>query len=123
MRRYIDKHNNFGRIWMAQTAHFTISLILEESFQAYDGDDESGEIAEKLNNGDFVMFDSKVVVEINIDGANNITIGADYLGNSVYEDGKTLQFIHDGYFQDMLNLACSQARDFLANAPKLRTAA
>lgn len=120
MKRYKDTRNNFGRIWSAQTANFCVMLILEQSSEKYDGDDENGEIQAALDCGDMVMFDSKVVVETNING-KDIEIGADYLGASVYKDGETLQFIHDGYFQDMLNLACSQAREFLADMPRLRS--
>lgn len=120
MRRTIDKHNNFGRVWTAETKHFTISLILEQSYEKYDGEDENGEIQAALDCGDMVMFDSKVVVECAVNGTNLIEIGADYLGASVYNDGETLQFMHDGYFHDMLNLACSQAREFMAKSPKLR---
>lgn len=119
MKRTIDTHNNFGRIWTARTRNFTVSLILEQSFEDYDGDDADGEIERELKEGDLVMFDSKLVVECDFDG-ESVEIGSDYLGSSVYKDGETAKFIHDGYFRDMLATACEQARTFLANAPKLR---
>lgn len=119
MKRFIDTRNNFGTIWTARTANFTVSLILERSYEKYDGDDENGETQAALDCGEMVMFDSKLIVETVING-EDIEIGADYLGASVYADGETHKFIHDGYFADMLNLACSQARDFLADVPRLR---
>jgi hypothetical protein len=119
MKRYLDKHNNFGRIWSARTPNFTISLILEQVFEKYDGDDD-GETQAALDNGDMVTFDSKVIVECCIDD-DLIEIGSDYLGASVYRDGETLQFMKDGYFMDMLKCACAEARVFVENMPKLRT--
>lgn len=116
MRRYTDKHNNFGTIWSARVGHFTIELVLTqiEGFE-YDGDDEDGETQDALNSGDFVAFDSEVRVMYGDD-----VIGADYLGSSVYKDGETLQFIRDGYFRDMLSEACNAARNHVANLPRLR---
>lgn len=120
MRRIIDKRNDFGTIWSAKTKHFYVSLILEQSFEKYDGDDEDGEIQTAIDNGEYVIFDSKVVVECNVDGTNLIEIGADYLGASVYESGKVSDFIHGGYFADMLSNACNEAREHMAKMPRLR---
>ena len=121
MRRYLDKRNNFGTIWSARTRNFVVSLILEQSFEKYDGDDEDGEIQRELDAGDLVMFDSKLVVECELDGESH-EIGADYLGASVYRDGETAQFLKDGYFRDMLAEACREAREYVAQLPRLRSA-
>ena len=120
MKRFLDTRNNFGTIWSARTANFTVYLILERSYEKYDGDDENGEIQAELDSGEMVMFDSKLVVETDING-ESIEIGVDYLGASVYRDGETAKFIHDGYFADMLNLACANAREYLASVPRLRS--
>lgn len=115
IKRTLDKHNDFGVIWRCQTPNFYISLTLSESFEAYDGDDENGEIQEAINSGELVTFDSKVSVEY-----DGVEIGTDYLGASVYKSGETLRFIKDGYFRDMLATACNEAREHVANLPRLR---
>jgi hypothetical protein len=120
MKRILDTDNNFGRIWTAETAHFVVSLILEQSFEKYDGEDENGEIQAELDSGELVMFDSKVVVEFYANDKNLIEIGADYLGRSVYKDGETVKFMGDGYFKDMLANACAEARRHVAAMPKVR---
>lgn len=118
MRRTIDKHNNFGTIWSCRTADFTIRLVLAEPFEAYDGDDEDNAIQEALNSGDLVMFDSRV--EVYADHHEDLCLGAAYLGASVYKDGETWTFIKGWYFLDMLNEACTEARETINNMPKLR---
>jgi hypothetical protein len=119
IKRRTDKHNNFGIIWRCDTPNLNIYLRLTESFERYDGNDDDGQIQDDLDNGRLVMFDSELVVE-----CNEGVIGRDTLGASVYRDGQTSNFIRDGYFRDMLNIACNEARDYMATyrLPRLRQA-
>lgn len=116
MRRIIDHHNNFGSLWTAYTANFTVEWTTEGSFEKYDGDDEDGSIEAGLESGELVMFDSRMTVFDN----TGREIAAAHLGASVYKSGEVIQFIHDGYFKDMLNAACYEAREYLASRPTLR---
>lgn len=117
MRRYIDKNNNFGIIWSAScraNLSITLSLIEEHGYQ-YDGDDEDGSIQRDLDNGDLVAFMSIVqVFWYNSTLQKDIAIGSAALHGSVYKDGETHQFVHDGYFMDMLKDACGEARQYIA---------
>lgn len=119
MRRWKDPHNDFGTLWTAATRNFRVEWITEESFEKYDGDDEDGSIEEGLDSGELVMFDSAIKV---FDCLGR-EISADYLGASVYRSGDVLQFIHDGYFMDMLNIACLRAREYYSKRPTLRLVA
>ncbi|CAH0342319.1 hypothetical protein [Rhizobium sp. CECT 9324] len=119
MRRWKDPHNNFGVLWTAATRNFTVEWRTEQSFEKYDGDDEDGSIQADLDSGELVMFDSSIRV---LDHYGK-EIAADYLGASVYKSGEVLKFIHDGYFMDMLNMACLGAREHYQKRPVLRPAA
>jgi hypothetical protein len=116
MRRRIDRHNDFGTIWSATTRNFYIYWATEQSYEPYDGEDEDGSIQRELDDGTLVMFHSKVWVE---DGDGK-EIASDYLGASVYRSGNVAQFIHDGYFMDMLRTVCEEARRFVHRTPLLR---
>lgn len=68
-------------VWQFDTAHFSVKLIVEqEDGYRYDGDDEDGEIQRKIDCGEYIAFQSAVIVEK--DGEE---IAADYLGGSVYD--------------------------------------
>lgn len=131
-----DKHNQFGRLWTFRTRRFTVSLILEQDYgYQYDGDDEDGETQAKLDSGEYVAFDSKVVVEL--DGNE---IAAEYLGGSVYADTQDFVCEHYGlaaksradgcnygaYFPDMVRTAIAEARDYVRDMevpPRIRESA
>lgn len=73
-------HNVTGTQWQFSTARFTVRLELaRDRGYRYDGDDEKGETQRALDNGDYIAFDSRVVVEL--DGEE---IASDSLGGSVY---------------------------------------
>lgn len=118
-----DKHNQFGTLWSFRAGRFTVSLRLEQDYgYQYDGDDEDGETQAKLDSGEYVAFDSAVIVEL--DGNE---IAADYLGGSVYADTQDFVTEHYGlaakgradgcnygaYFPDMVRQAISEARQFV----------
>lgn len=125
----------FGTVWTFKAGRFVVSLELTRDYgYKYDGEDEDGETQAALDCGDFVAFDSAVIVEL--DGEE---IGADYLGGSVYSrDGvedfyighrdidpmnrncSIMRAAHGGnrsighYFPDMVSQAIGQARRTIA---------
>jgi hypothetical protein len=98
----------FGRVWSFETARFTVALELERltSYQ-YDGDDEDGETQAKLDSGEFVAFDSSVIVEL--DGEE---IARDSLGGSVYGADQVAAFYteHRTSSLEYRNTLASKAR-------------
>lgn len=130
-------------VWEFSTARFQITLKIERDYcYRYDGDDEDGETQAKLDSGEYIAFDSSVVVYC--DGRE---VGRDFLGGSVYEADDYSKFWteHRGpdpmnrnctlyravrgencvichYFPDMVREAISAARKTLCATPKLRCA-
>lgn len=77
-----------GIVWRFKTARFEVALeITPEWGYRYDGDDPDGEVQKKLDDGEYVAFDSAVTVTL--DGHE---IAADYLGGSVYGDDTMDEF-------------------------------
>ena len=124
-------------VWRFNTARFQVKLQLAQDVgHQYDGDDENGETQAALDSGEYIAFDSRVVVYF--DGRE---IGADYLGGSVYGCDTYQEFFmaHRDpnpenrncaatnakysvchYFPDMVRQAVAAARKTLSAAPKLR---
>jgi hypothetical protein len=132
-------------VWSFQTKRFRVELQIEPDYgYEYDGDDEDGETQRKLDNGEYVAFDSSVVVYM--DGKE---VGRDSLGGSVYEASRESEFwtahrdpdpMHRNcsiyrdtmrattghecmighYFPGMVTEAVTEARKALCNVPKLR---
>ncbi len=135
-----------GTVWKFETARFVVRLEIEldHNYQ-YDGDDENGETQAALDSGEYVAFDSSVIVEL--DGQE---IGRDSLGGSVYSANNYREFwtAHRDsdpmnrncsimranrdanvcichYFPDMVHLAVQEARKHVASMnakPRLRAA-
>src|SRR5690606_12631955 len=72
----------------------------------YDGDDENGEIQAKLDNGEYVAFDS--VVRVMLDG---IEVGWSSLGGSVYGANEYADFWTAHRDKNPMNRNCSIYRD------------
>jgi hypothetical protein len=137
----------YETVWQFNTKRLSVSLRVSpaQNYQ-YDGDDESGEVQEKLDSGEYVAFESAVIVEL--DGKE---IAADYLGGSVYAWNNVHEFwtahrdrdpmnrncsimraawsaktggqnnVGIGhYFPDMVRTACKEARAYLAGLRQLR---
>lgn len=128
-------------VWKFETAHLTVTLnIIREYGYKYDGDDEDGETQRKLDSGEYVAFDSEVAVWV-----NGEIIARDTLGGSVYEATRVAEFwtAHRDpdpmernsslmrakrganvcichYFPGMVQQACKEARQYLAEFPRLR---
>jgi hypothetical protein len=66
--------------------------------------DETGEIAEGLDNGKYVLFCARAYVEHKHLGI----VAEDYLGECIYENYG--DFAGPGYFSDMVREVCQSAR-------------
>lgn len=134
----------FGTVWKFETLRFTVALEITEDFgYRYAGDDPDGEVQAKLDSGEYVAFDSDVVVYL--DGEE---IARDSLGGSVYAEDSVAEFwtmhrspdpMHRNcsimraarggnvgighYFPDMVRSAISDARKFCNRTPRMRLAA
>ena len=127
-------------VWSFSTARFTVALEITEDYgYQYDGDD-NGETQALLDSGDYVAFDSSVVVRL--DGRE---IGRDSLGGLVYSADEMSDFwtahrdpdvmnrnssARPGvpvcighYLPEMVRQAIAEARATLAHAPAMRVAA
>lgn len=125
-------------VWSFETARFRVELQIAQDYgYQYDGDDADGETQAKLDSGEYVAFDSAVIVYL--DGRE---IASDHLGGSVYAWNEMSDFwtAHRDpnpanrncaanayrvghYFPDMVYNAISEARAYLASAPAMRDAA
>jgi len=129
--------------WEFCTSRFRVALhVTFDHGYRYDGDDENGETQAKLDAGEYVAFDSSVIVEL-----DGIEIASDSLGGSVYAAGAVSEFWtahRDGdamnrncsvmraarggnvcichYFPEMVRAAIGEARRSLAALPTLRAA-
>lgn len=68
-------------MWRFETARFAVVWTISDCYDLDLSWDESGEVAEKLESGEYQAFDSAVTVYL--DGRE---IAADYLGQSIYAD-------------------------------------
>lgn len=95
-----------GTAWKFETARFTVRLELRRDFNyRYDGDDENGETQRKLYSGEYIAFDSRVIVEL--DGEE---IASDSLGGSVYGRADYKDFFVDHRCSDPMNRNCTIMR-------------
>lgn len=132
------------QVWKFETARFAVRLMVAEDYgYQYDGDDPDGETQAKLDSGEYVAFDSAVIVEM-----DGVVIGRDALGGSVYSADEMADFWTDHrsadpmnrnceamraarggravichYFPGMVAQAVAEARAYLCNAPAMRCAA
>lgn len=100
------------------TAQFSVALQCQpEQFPDTSWMDDS-DLA-KIESGEWQNVTFRVVVLW-----RGVEIGADYLGNSVYENVADFAREHignaGGYFPDMLATAIAQARRHLRDVPKMR---
>jgi hypothetical protein len=106
-------------VWSFKTKQYHVALYVEqEQHYRYDGCDDDGSVQRALDRGEYVAFDSTVIVE-----RNGTEIARDSLGGSVYEFGNVHEFwtAHRGdagghYFPDMVRSAIRQARKEYAKA-------
>ena len=121
-------------MWRFKIGRFTVKAEIEASRDLDLSWDDTGEIREKLDSGEFMAFDTKVSVWL-----HGCEIGSDWLCQSVYADasdfftdhrdldpmnrncslmksarGDRTRIVH--YFPDMVRTATHAARDWLADA-------
>ena len=126
-------------LWKFATTRFSIVCTAEEEWDVDLSWDETGETAEKLASGEYVVFCAKVAVYL--DGRE---VAADYLGQCIYDRSPDFVTAHRGpdpmnrnctimrkvrgdisichYFPDMVSIAVAEALKALTNLPTLRAA-
>jgi hypothetical protein len=113
--------NTTGTIWKFKTKNFTVLVTAEEEFDLDLSWDDSGEVAEQLDNGQLCAFCAKAAVVFH--GAE---IGAGYLGDCIYRSpsdfrdhvGLAMKSREDGrnygsYFPSIVREAIREARAFV----------
>ena len=115
---------HFDRVWTFDTARFSVALECAPEMDPDLSWDETGEVVEKLESGEWENFTFRVVVRC--DGTE---IAANYLGNSIYAHAAEFRDHfgmnakgHGSYFSDMVRESISDTRKALANMPQLRAA-
>lgn len=129
------------RAWKFRSGRFVVSLYIDQDYgYQYDGDDPDGETQAKLDEGEYIAFDS--TVSVSLDGKE---IGSDHLGGSVYavDDMADFWTAHRSadpmnrncsimraarggnvcighYFPDMVRNAIKEAHAYLCSVPKVR---
>lgn len=93
-------------LWTFETKNFTIRC---DALVEHDADlswDETGEVAEKINNGTYDLFCAAVSVHM-----NGREVSCNYLGGCIYEDANDfVSKYRDEYFRDMVRTAVAEAR-------------
>ena len=106
VRHAVDNGRETGTVWVFETARFQIRLEIERDWNyQYDGDDENGETQAALDSGEYVAFDSRVVIEL-----DGIEIASDSLGGSIYVADDIADFWRAHRDADPLNRNCSVMR-------------
>jgi hypothetical protein len=107
----------FTTLWTFRTKNLKVIWSIAPSEQIDLSWDDTGEVREKLDSGEYEAFDSKMSVVSRITGEE---IAADYLGESIYANPKDFRDHigmnakgHGSYFSDMVREACREARDNL----------
>lgn len=104
------------KMWEFKTKNFTVQWHIEPDSGCDMSWDETGEIQEKINSGEYECFISRMRV---IHNGTGLTLGEDYLGGSIYanpadfRDHIGAQAKHGSYFRDMVHSAISDARETL----------
>jgi len=98
-------------VWEFRTARLRVALELDRDHgYQYDGDDEDGETQSKLDSGEYVAFDSSVVVYIVNDNGDELEIGRDSLCGSVYSIDDYSEFWTAHRSSDPMNRNCTAFR-------------
>lgn len=107
-------------MWKFNTANFAVSWQITDCVDP-DLSWADDETKERLGNGFYAVFDSRVVVY-----CNGEEIGCDYLGESIYENPSDFRD-HIGsrgkygsYFTDMVKTAIGEARNNLRKIQTLK---
>ena len=112
-------------MWTFSIGRFQVRAEIKPCYGLDLSWDESGEVAEKLDNGIFEAFDTRVTVYL-----NGVKIGENWLCESIYENPEDFFTEHYGlaaksradgvtygaYFPGMVSEAIAEARAWLADA-------
>jgi hypothetical protein len=94
------------QVWSFKTKNFLVALYIEPQHNyQYDGDDEDGETQRLLDNGEYIAFDSIVIVKY-----KGCAIGRDTLGSSVYSQDNYKEFWQAHRDPNPLNRNCTIMR-------------
>ena len=112
----------FETMWQFKTRNFTVKWEVTDCDYLDLSFCETGETRENINSGLWQAFDSKVAVYY-----KGQEIGSSYLGQSIYENPSDFRD-HIGcnsagygsYFSDMIREAIDEARQNMADRPRLR---
>lgn len=117
---------NSERVWQFKTKNFLIAFDAEEEFDLDLSFDDTGEVREKIEDGEYVAFCA--VLRVYYRGSE---IASEYLGQCIHESaddfrdhiGIAEKSRKDGrnygsYFSDMVREAIREARKHLAEAPR-----
>lgn len=112
----------YETIWTFKTKRFTVRVLAEPDYADLDLSwDETGEVKEKIESGEFTPYTVKALIEL--DGNE---IASDYLGGCIYanisefRDHVGSQGKHGSYFTDMVSNVVTEARKSLSNVPRVR---
>lgn len=94
---------SLAKIWEFKTDRFRIVLTAEEESNIDLSWDDTGEVAKRIDSGDYVVFCAKCAVYL--DGSE---IAADYLGQCIYRSFKEFETSHRD--TDPMNRNCSIVR-------------
>jgi hypothetical protein len=85
---------------------FKVTLLVTPEYEDPEHHFDDPETVEAINSGKYEWFIARVVVEY-----DDVELGDDYLGACCYENYR--DFIRDGYYDDMVDNAMSEARERL----------
>ena len=99
-------------LWTFSTKNFTVKWYVSPCEDLDLSWDDDGSIREGLLEGRYVAFDCEIAVYL-----RGLKIGADYLGQCIYENAVDFRTDHIGskgsYFTDMVREAIRDARQYL----------
>lgn len=108
-----------------RTPNFRVEVTAEPEFDVDLSWDDTGEVAEGLDSGRFIVFCAKAACY----GPDGEELATDYLGQCIYEsfnafmDHKGIKLLGEGYgsyFSDMVRNVCDEGRKAFAESQKKR---
>ena len=101
-------------IWSFNTEHINVKVVALPEYCSDLSWDDSGEVQDKINSGEYVEFTACAIVTCTTTGEE---LASDYLGSCIYENFVDFrdnvgmnQRGHGSYFSDMVKTVCSEAR-------------
>jgi hypothetical protein len=111
---------HYETLWTFKTANFVVTWSVAPDDDLDLSFDETGEVKEKLESGEWTAFVSRMRVMHRETGA---VLGEEFLGGSIYADPREFRDhigLHSSrnnygsYFRDMVHAACKEARTAMA---------